>query len=210
MFAVKSCDPPNIRRQSSKRFLALYETIKDQLGRLKRHLECLTEYEELYGESRVMQELLRLSYINVIRFWCRVEKECTRCSKSITAVDSNSILSHAVANRMGRALASFSTSKLDGIVECIEQNSSDISKLIPIVQERVQRGEREDASEERRLAGIARAEQSAFFRQQQEERKLETKRMVLLWSSNLETNQSCRNPTERCAELAERELRRIE
>ena len=181
--AVRSCDPPNIRRQSSKRFLALYETIKDQLGRLKRHLECLTEYEELYGESGIMQELLQLSYINVIRFWCRVEKECTRCSKFNMARGKNSIPTHAVANRMGRALASFSTSKLDGIVERIEQNSSDISKLIPIVQERVLRGEREDAVEERRLAGIARAEQSAFFRQQQEERKLEKKRMVLLSDS---------------------------
>ena len=178
--AARFCDPPNIRWQSSKRFLALYETIKDQLDRLKRHLECLIEYEELYGESGTMQELLVESYKAVIRFWCRVEKECTRCGKFITARGENSILSHAVANRMGRALASFSTSKLDGIVKCIEQNSLDISRLIPIVQERVQRGEREDAVKERQLAGIARAEQSAFFRQQQEERKLEMKRMLLL------------------------------
>ena len=157
-----------------------------------------------------MQELLQHSYINVIRFWCRVEKECTRCGKFITARGGNSRLSHAVANRMGRALASFSTSKLDGIVERIEQNSSDISRLIPIVQERVQRGEREDAAEERRLAGIARSEQSAFFRQQQEDRKREMKRMVLLWTSDLHTDLSCRNTTKRCAKLAERELKRIE
>ena len=202
MSAARSCDPPDIRRQSSKRFLALYETIKDQLGRLERHLGCLTEYEELYGESGTMQALLQLSYIDVIRFWRRVEKECTRCSKFITARGENSLLSHAVANRLGRALASFSTSKLDGIVKRIEQNSLDISRLIPIVQERVQRGEREDAAEERRLAGIARAEQSAFFKQQQEERKLEMKRMVLLWASDLQTNRSCRNPTKRCAKLA--------
>lgn len=179
VLAARSCGPPNIRRQTSKRFLALYETIKDQLDRLTLHLECLIGYEELYGESATMQELLVDSYKAVIRFWCRVEKECTRCSKFITAGGGNSILSHAVANRMGRALASFSTSKLDGIIKCIEQNSSDIGRLFPIVQERVCRGEREDAAKERDLAGIARAEQSAFFRQQQEERKLEMKRMVL-------------------------------
>ena len=103
---------------------------------------------------------------------------------------------------MGRALASFSTSKLDGIIGRIEQNSSDISKIIPIVQERVQRGEREDAAAERRLAGIARAEQSAFFKQQHEERKLEMKRTILVWTSGLRADQFRRNPTKRCARMA--------
>lgn len=80
---------------------------------------------------------------------------------------------------MTRALASFSTSKLDDIIKCIDHNASDFSKLVPIVQERLQRGEREDAAEERRLAGIAREEQSAFIKQQHEDRKLVMKRMIV-------------------------------
>lgn len=145
---------------SSKCFLGLYEIIKEQLDCLERYLECLTEYEELFGHSANMQKILEDSYINVIRFWCRVEKECRRC----------------IANRIGRALASFSTSKLDSIIKSIDLNASECGRLVPIVQERLQRGEREDAAEERRSAGIAREEQSAFIKQQQEERRLQMKR----------------------------------
>ena len=73
---------------------------------------------------------------------------------------------------MGRALSSFSTSKLDVIIKDIEKNADRVSKLVPVVQERVQKGEREDAAEERRLAGIARDQQSAFIEQQLEDMKL--------------------------------------
>ncbi|PQE08417.1 Zinc finger protein [Rutstroemia sp. NJR-2017a BBW] len=141
---------------TSKRYLNLYDDIKDQLGDITIQLNILTEFEELFGESQTMQELLQMSYIDVIRFWVRVDKECHRC----------------VANRMGRALSSFSTSKLDGIIKDIERNAERVSQLVPVVQERIQRGERENAAEERRLAGIARDQQTAFIEQQLEELKL--------------------------------------
>ena len=76
-------------------------------------------------------------------------------------------------------MASFSTSKLDNIIKSIDLNASECGRLVSVVQERLQRGEREDAAEERRSAGIAREEQSAFIKQQQEERKLQTKRMIV-------------------------------
>lgn len=47
---------------------------------LQVHLSRLTEFEELFGESSNMQLLLEKSYINIIRFWYQVEKECKRCS----------------------------------------------------------------------------------------------------------------------------------
>ncbi|KAM3069555.1 hypothetical protein ACMFMG_005658 [Clarireedia jacksonii] len=141
---------------TSQRYLNLYDDIKDQLDELTIQLNILTEYEELFGKSQTMQELLQMSYIDVIRFWVRVDKECHRC----------------VANRMGRALSSFSTSKLDGIIKDIERNAARISQLVPVVQERLQRGERENAAEERRLAGIARDQQTAFIEKQLEELKL--------------------------------------
>ncbi|KAF5879132.1 putative nacht domain protein [Botrytis fragariae] len=141
---------------TSKRYLNLYDDIKNQLEDITLQLNVLTEFEELFGDSKTMQELLQMTYIDVIRFWVRVDKECRRC----------------VANRMGRALSSFSTSKLDVIIKDIEKNADRVSKLVPVVQERVQKGEREDAAEERRLAGIARDQQSAFIEQQLEEMKL--------------------------------------
>ncbi|KAM0160095.1 hypothetical protein ACHAQE_004710 [Botrytis cinerea] len=141
---------------TSKRYLNLYDDIKNQLEDITLQLNVLTEFEELFGDSKTMQELLQMTYIDVIRFWIRVDKECHRC----------------VANRMGRALSSFSTSKLDVIIKDIEKNADRVSKLVPVVQERVQKGEREDAAEERRLAGIARDQQSAFIEQQLEDMKL--------------------------------------
>lgn len=142
--------------QCSSRFLELYDKIKDQITNLSTHIEVLTEYEELFGDSSTMQELLQASYIDILRFWRRVEKECKRC----------------VANRMARAVASFSTSKLDDIILGIEKNAERMTLLIPAVQERLARGERENAAEERRLAGLARDEQTAFFELQAQELKM--------------------------------------
>jgi len=44
-------------------------------------LQRLSFYDEIYGDSLLMQELLFSSYKNVFRFWSRVDKECDRCSE---------------------------------------------------------------------------------------------------------------------------------
>lgn len=182
---------------ASTRFLDLYDKISDQLASLNTHITILTAYEELFGESLTMQELLQSSYVDIIRFWRRVEKECKRC----------------IANRMARAIASFSTTKLDQIISAIDQNAQRIHLLIPIVQERIDSGEREDAARERQLAGLARDEQKLFWeiqaeemKRQNEERKYARKRDVGVWllagapqvnESNhrhQEQNSQCRSP----------------
>ncbi|GKZ29802.1 hypothetical protein AbraIFM66950_006552 [Aspergillus brasiliensis] len=156
----------------SQRFLELYEKISDQIKRLNTHITVLTEYEDLFDHSATMRELLQASYIDIIRFWRRVDKECNRC----------------VANRAFRAIAPFSTDKLDGIIKSIGDTADSMSRLIPAVQERLDRGERENAAEERRLAGIAREEQAAFFQKyaeemekRKEERRLQRQEEVRRW-----------------------------
>ena len=67
--------------KTSNRFLELYEKISSQLEAMRSHLARLTDYDDLFGESKEMQEVLEASYIDVIRFWCRVEKECKRCGQ---------------------------------------------------------------------------------------------------------------------------------
>jgi hypothetical protein len=158
--------------QASSRFLELYEKIKEQLTALSAHMEILIMYEDLFGHSSTMQELLQASYIHIIRFWRRVEKECGRY----------------VTNRLARATFSFSTSKLDGIVSDVEKVANKIALLAPAVQERILKGEREDAAEERRLAGVAREEQTALFQLtatelkiRNEERKRARKQEVGKW-----------------------------
>ncbi|RDH36433.1 hypothetical protein BDQ94DRAFT_167335 [Aspergillus welwitschiae] len=156
----------------SQRFLELYEKISDQIKRLNTHITVLTEYEDLFDHSATMRELLQASYIDIIRFWRRVDKECNRC----------------VANRAFRAIAPFSTEKLDSIITSIGDTADSMSRLIPAVQERLDRGERENAAEERRLAGIAREEQAALFQmyaeemeKRKEERKLQRQEEVRKW-----------------------------
>lgn len=79
-------------------------------------------------------------------------------------------LTSEVVSAMLRSIASFSTTKLDKILAQLRQDADDVEKLVPIVQERIARGERENAAEERRLAGIARAELSAFIQEQREDK----------------------------------------
>ncbi|GLA28115.1 hypothetical protein AnigIFM63326_005683 [Aspergillus niger] len=156
----------------SQRFLELYEKISDQIKRLNTHITVLTEYEDLFDHSATMRELLQASYIDIIRFWRRVDKECNRC----------------VANRAFRAIAPFSTEKLDSIITSVGDTADSMSRLIPAVQERLDRGERENAAEERRLAGIAREEQAALFQmyaeemeKRKEERRLQRQEDVRKW-----------------------------
>ncbi|PYI00733.1 hypothetical protein BO78DRAFT_434188 [Aspergillus sclerotiicarbonarius CBS 121057] len=156
----------------SQRFLELYEKISDPIKQLKTHLAILTEYEELFDHSATMRGLLQASYIDIIRFWRRVDKECNRC----------------VANRALRAMTKFSTDKLNGIITSIGNTADSMTRLVPAVQERMDRGERENAAEERRVAGIAREEQAAFFQmmaeemeKRKEERKIQRQEDVRTW-----------------------------
>ena len=77
-----------------------------------------------------------------------------------------------VGNRMGRAFGSFSTNKLDEIIASMRVDADRIDKLVPIVQGRLDKREQEEQAEERRLAGLARDEQKAFFEEHIEELRL--------------------------------------
>lgn len=67
---------------------------------------------------------------------------------------------------MPRGLVSFSTNKLDRIIADIKTDADEISKLVPLISERLQRIEREAQREERHHAGLARAAQEVFLDQQ--------------------------------------------
>lgn len=74
----------DFRMQGIDRFLNLFETIKKELRSLTSELQRITEYEYLYGDSAILQDLLCKSYINMLRFWSRVDKECDRCCECPT------------------------------------------------------------------------------------------------------------------------------
>ena len=149
------------------RFIDLFDKIKTELMSLTTQLRRMTLYEELYGESKDMQEHLFRSYTNVFRFWCRVEKECNRCS----------------LNTLLRASASFSIKKLQGIVNDLKGNADEIDKLVPIVEGQYAGLEREEARLERIENKKERDEGSEWRKQMQSDR-------IVSWLSGQAINES--------------------
>ncbi len=86
-----------------------------------------------------MRELLKSSYISIIKFWARIEEQCSTSGFILAA----------------KSLTSFSTKKLDEIVSSIAEDSNNIAKLVPVISERLRRQEREDAAQELARAGIS-------------------------------------------------------
>ena len=64
---------------------------------------------------------------------------------------------------MARSLASFSTSKLSGIVANIGKDADDVDKLAAIIQAGSLKAERNEQTEERQLAGLAKEKQNAIY-----------------------------------------------
>ena len=56
------------------------------------------------------------------------------------------------------AMVSFSTKKLNDIITDMKEDVDQIEKLVPIIEARISKGERENAEMERHLAGIERSE----------------------------------------------------
>lgn len=80
-------------------------------------------------------------------------------------------------NILLRAAASFSVKKLQGIVDDLKEDANRMDRLVPIVEGRIARGEREDTERERVEAGLERLENkqerkeaSAWRKQQQSDR----------------------------------------
>ena len=136
------------------RFLDLFDKIKTEIMSLTTQLRRMTLYEELYGESKDMQAHLFRSYTNIFRFWCRVEKECNRCS----------------LNTLLRASASFSIKKLQSIVNDLKENADDIDKLVPIIEGQYAGLERAEARLERIENKKERDEGSEWRKQMQSDR----------------------------------------
>jgi len=136
------------------RFIDLFDSIKAELMSLTTQLRRMTLYEDLYGGSNDMQDYLFKSYINVFRFWCRVDKECNRCSLSTLL----------------RASTSFSLKELQGIVQDLKQNADETDKLGHIIEGQYAGVEREEAGFERRENKKERDEGSNWRKQMQSDR----------------------------------------
>ncbi|RDW66363.1 hypothetical protein BP6252_09998 [Coleophoma cylindrospora] len=145
-----------------KRYNSLFEKIEAQLKKLTFELRRLASYEELFNESEDMEKLLVSSYIHILKFWATVEEQCLTSTFLLAA----------------KSLTSFRSRKIDEILADIAADIDNIAKLVPIVQERLRRGEQEDATHERREAGIA-LEQ--LLNASREEREVRRKQELRQW-----------------------------
>ncbi|KAF6217408.1 hypothetical protein HO133_006924 [Letharia lupina] len=136
------------------RFIDLIDKIKAEVLSLSAQLRRLTLYDELYGQSLDMQELLFSSYKNVFRFWSRVDKECSRCG----------------FNALLRASTSFSIKKLQDIVDDLKEDADQIEKVAAIIEGQYAGSERMEASLERCENRKERDDGSAWRRQMQSDR----------------------------------------
>ena len=149
------------------RFIDLIEKIKAEVLSLSAQLRRLTMYEKLYGKSLEMQELLFRSYKDVFRFWCRVDKECSRCG----------------INTLLRASTSFSIKKLQAIVDDLKGDADQIEKLAAIIEGQYSGTERTEARLERYETRKEREEASAL-------RKLMQSDRIRSWLGDQATNES--------------------
>ena len=136
------------------RFVDLIDKIKAEVSSLSAQLRRLLMYDELYGQSLDMQRVLFSSYKNVFRFWCRVDKECSRCG----------------LNTLLRASTSFSIKKLQAIVDDLNGDADQIDKIAGIIEGQYAGTERMEAGLERYQNKKERDEGSAWRKQMQSDR----------------------------------------
>lgn len=102
------------------------------MDKLVFELRRLSDCEELFKESAEMQGLLVCSYLRILEFWVRVERQCNTCGLMLAV----------------KSLSSFSTRRLDETLAEMTACNEKITKLVPIIQERHRRGEHEHAKNE--------------------------------------------------------------
>ncbi|KAL4876125.1 hypothetical protein BJY04DRAFT_231955 [Aspergillus karnatakaensis] len=118
---------------SAYRVASLLETIKQQLQDLTFHLERISFFDQLFKDPP-MQQLLCRSYINVLRFWTRVRKECERSMLSLFI----------------KSTGPFSTSKIDSIIVDLQKDAEEISNRADMLEKGRAQTER-DVNAHRRL-----------------------------------------------------------
>lgn len=149
----------------------LFETIHSELDFLGEHLEYIAGYGNLYQKNKKMQRILCNVYINVIRFWYRVDKECAKSGLKLGTP--------------------FSTRKLQGIISDMREDAVKIKACADLLQGQ-ESGEDRNANKVARQKAedefIKAEDHRRFQRELEEARKLD---MVLDCLSSKSLNSQC-------------------
>ncbi|KAJ7508570.1 hypothetical protein B0H11DRAFT_1965696 [Mycena galericulata] len=153
------------------RSLNLFDTIKKELRLLTTQLQRINDYENLYGDSEMLQDRFCDSYINILRFWSRVDKECDTWYTGLL-----------------KSTSSFSTNKLNKIIKDIEDDADQIEQLASILEATKGKSERQAAELERFRAEMERTSaqkertaQAAWRQEAESDRQGERYRNISSW-----------------------------
>ncbi|KLO10243.1 hypothetical protein SCHPADRAFT_528732 [Schizopora paradoxa] len=136
--------------EGAARCKEMFDLMKDELRSLADLIENIADYEDLYGDSEVMQDLFFRSYTNIVSFWHRVHKECR-------------------TTEMGsfrRSMTSSSLNKLKAIVGNLKQDVYSISQKASVLQADLDAKEYCEARQERAKADTERIKQSDWRQKQ--------------------------------------------
>lgn len=138
--------------QCIQRHYSVADKIHQHLKSLSDEVRRLSQYESLFKESVEMQKLLVSSYVNIIRFWAKVDDELSKNS----------------FRRAGKALSGSAIKSLDSIIGDILDDGKSIDKWIHIITESRRRNEHHDIQgQSEKMAGDVRE----LLRRSDEERK---------------------------------------
>ena len=116
-----------------------------------------------------MRQFLLEIYTNIIQFWIKAEQLCSekRAYNRSLNFKIPPVTYYLVWTSVAKSLTSARAKRLSGIIDDITEGGNSIEKLVPIVQERIRRGEQENASEERRKADVMLSEVVKLQREHQ-------------------------------------------
>lgn len=141
----------------------MFESMQKELLSLAEYLQRITVYEDLYGDSKEMQQLFFASYTNIIHFWHRVHKECKQkgnllCHHTLMACRIEKV--YTVFATAARALTSTALKKMNSIISEIDSVSNNIIKQASLCQGQKDKQEYSEARAERKLQSEWREKQS--------------------------------------------------
>ncbi|KAL8833086.1 MAG: hypothetical protein Q9170_004519 [Blastenia crenularia] len=182
LVACISSVPPPSPQAVEEAIVQLERTTSDKPA-TRRIRKCLTPViGALNDYSAILDTLAQADPMPSAVVWGSLKAVIQCSSRYLNLYETIRTQLNDLARHLGRLSC---TAKLDKILQQVRQDADDVEKLVPIVQERIQRGERENAAEERTRAGIFRVEVSAFIQEQREDkvqRDLERKNATI-WLS---------------------------
>ena len=119
------------------RYFKISEVIADALVSLGVDLRRIATYDRLFGESRLLEDILCQSYVDILHFWNHVYQELHRPSKPHAFSPSSACAhaKHSGATKIISALVPLRSAKLDKIIQRMRSNAECVERQAQVAKE---------------------------------------------------------------------------